>query len=184
VHRLALCCPGLLTGQCKIKSCPLNPQPIGFEEQQVLQYDCANRTLLGEQGYIAGPKLSTNFGGFRNTFPETAYHAVRQNAVLKNLEVAYVFDDRAIIPMFINRNRLLGHLLMAREPLISAFGEAAVKKLTLVEDDEGFVTLFCLILFPGGLEDARRALNLFDEMWWLAKSGQVAGKLNFDFELI
>jgi len=103
---------------------------------------------------------------------------------LRALEEAYVLEDRSAIPAFIKQNRLLEHLLEARGPLTSAFGEAAVKKLTLVEDDEGFVTLFCLILVPGSLEEASRALNSFDESWWLARSGQVGGKLNFDFDLV
>jgi hypothetical protein len=107
-----------------------------------------------------------------------------KSSALRTLEQAYVLEDRSTIPAFIKRNRLLEPLLEARGPLTSAFGEAAVKMLTLLEDDEGFVTLFCLILVPGGLEEARRALNSFDESWWLTRSGQVGGKLNFDFDLV
>jgi hypothetical protein len=104
-------------------------------------------------------------------------------SALRTLEQVYVLEDRSAIPAFIKRNRLLEPLLEARGPLTSAFGEAAVKKLTLVEDDEGFVALFCLVLVPGGLDEARRALDSFDEGWWLGRSHEVAGKLNFDFEL-
>jgi hypothetical protein len=100
------------------------------------------------------------------------------------VEQVYVLDDRSSILEFIKRNRLLEVLLEARDPLASAFGETAVKKLTLVEDDEGFVTLFCLVLTPGNLDEAKRALNSFDENWWLARSCAAPGKLNFDFELI
>jgi hypothetical protein len=103
---------------------------------------------------------------------------------LTTLQQAYVLEDRSAIPAFIKRNRLLEPLLEARAPLTSAFGEATVKKLTLVEDDEGFVTLFCLILVPGSSEEARRALNSFDENWWLARCGQLGGRLNFDFDLV
>jgi hypothetical protein len=105
-------------------------------------------------------------------------------SALRSLEQGYVLEDRSAILAFIKRNGPLELLLEACGPLTSAFGEAAVKKLTLVEDDEGFVTLFCLILFPGGLEEARRALNSFDESWWLARAGQVGGKLKFDFDLV
>jgi len=106
------------------------------------------------------------------------------SSALATLEQAYVLEDRSAIPAFIERNRLLELLLEAREPLASAFGEATVKKLILVEDDEGFVTLFCSVLVPGSSDEARRALDLFDESWWLAHSHQAGGKLNFDFELI
>jgi len=103
---------------------------------------------------------------------------------LRALEQTYVLEDRSAVPAFIKRNRLLEPLLEARGPLISAFGEATVKRLSLVEDDEGFVTLFCFVLVPGGLDEARWALNSFDESWWLIRSPEAAGKLNFDFELI
>ena len=103
---------------------------------------------------------------------------------LATLERTYVLEDRSAIPTFIKRNRLLDLLLEAQGPLASAFGEATKKKLTLVEDDEGFVTLFCFIQFPGTLDKARRALNSFDESWWLARTDEARGKLNFDFELI
>jgi len=103
---------------------------------------------------------------------------------LRSLEQMYALEDRPATLAFIKQNGLLGPLLEARGPLTSAFGEAAVKKLSLVEDDEGFVTLFCFVLLPGSLEEARRALNLFDEQWWLTRSHEAGGKLNFDFELI
>jgi hypothetical protein len=115
---------------------------------------------------------------------KTQSEITRQNSTLEALEQAYVLEDRSAIPAFIKGNRLLELLLVAQEPLTSAFGEATVKKLTLVEDDEGFVTLFCFVLVPGGLDEARSALNSFDESWWLAHSHEAGGKLNFDFELI
>jgi len=105
-------------------------------------------------------------------------------SALGTVERTYQLENRSAIPAFVQQNGLLEILLEARGPVASAFGEAAVKKLTLVEDDEGFVTLFCLILFPGRLEEARRALSSFDEGWWLARSHEAGGKLNFDFELI
>jgi hypothetical protein len=121
------------------------------------------------------------------THSQTPYSLLGELLVgseLRTLEQAYVLDDRSAIPAFIMRNRLLEPLLEARGPLTCAFGGTAVKKLTLVEDDEGFVTLFCLILVPGGLEEARRALNSFDESWWLDRCGELGGKLNFDFDLV
>ena len=85
---------------------------------------------------------------------------------------------------FIKQNCLRELLLQAREPLNTAFGESAVKTLTRVQDDEGFDTLFCLILVSGDMNDARLALRSLDQHWWLARSQRADGKLNFDFELI
>lgn len=118
-------------------------------------------------------------------FPWNAPHQeTGQDSELSAVEQTYVLEDRSAIAAFIKRNRLLDLLLEAREPLISAFGESPVKKLTLVEDDEGFTSLFCLVLIPGSLDEAKRALDSFDDGWWLAQSHEAAGKLNFDVELI
>jgi len=141
--------------------------------------------FLDEQTQIVeNPTSSQRAGDLLLTSWNAPYKEIGQESVLSAVEQAYVLDDRSDIPAFIRRNRLLELLLEAREPLTSAFGEATVKKLTLVEDDEGFITLFCLVLAPGSLDEAKGALNLFDERWWLAHSQQADGKLNFDFELI
>ena len=118
-------------------------------------------------------------------FPwEGTNRGLRRHLALNELEQAYVFEDRSAVPAFIERNRLRELLLEAREPLNAAFGVGAVKRLTLAEDDEGFTTLFCLVLIAGDMRAARLGLRSFDEHWWLARSGQAGGKLNFDFELI
>jgi len=109
---------------------------------------------------------------------------VPSDSVLKGLEDAYVIDDRSTVTAFIEQNRLRGLLLQARDPLIATFGEAAVKTLMLIDDDEGFNTLFCLIAVSGDMHEARLALRSFDERWWLTRSDQAAGKLNFDVELV
>ena len=121
---------------------------------------------------------------FRRTDWQKLNREVHRDSALTGLEDGYVIDDRPAIAAFIGQNRLRGLLQQAREPLNAAFGEGTVKKLSLMEDDEGFETLFCLILIPGDMPKARLALRSFDEQWWLARSGQAGGKLNFDFELI
>ncbi len=157
----------------------------GFEELYVFHYERAMAPFLDEQTQvIEGRKPPEHAGELLYTLWETSYQEARRDSALKTLEQAYVIEDRSAIPAFIKRNRLLEPLLAAREPLTSAFGEATVKKLTLVEDDEGFATLFCFVLVPGGLDEARWALNSFDESWWLAHCHEAGGKLNFDFELI
>ena len=101
---------------------------------------------------------------------------------LKGLEEIYVIDNRSAVAAFIKQNCLRALLLQAREPLHAAFGESAVRTLTLVQDDEGFETLFCLILVSGDMNEARLALRSFDQQWWLVHCDQAAGKLNFDFD--
>lgn len=162
-----------------------DPTLRGSGESQVTFFHSTGASPLAEWIRILGgakprelaPELPYNLWG-------VSYQEPLAGSELRILEQAYVLEDRSAIPAFIKRSRLLEPLLEAQGPLTSAFGEATVKKLTLVEDDEGFVTLFCLMLVPGGLDEARWALNRFDESWWLARSHEADGKLNFDFELI
>lgn len=100
------------------------------------------------------------------------------------LDDSYVIEDRLAVSHFIDEHHLFGLLLQAKQHLDVAFTDRPVKTLSLVRDDEGFETLFCLVMIAGDMQPARQALRRFDQEWWLARSGQVAGKLNFDFELI
>jgi hypothetical protein len=120
------------------------------------------------------------------TQAEIPYSQIEYTAVfpLEQLKNFYIFEDHSAVTAFIEQNRLRGLLEQAREPLNAAFGEAALKKLTLVTDDEGSKTLFCLVRVPGDMQEARRALRSFDQRWWLGRSTQAAAKLNFDFELV
>jgi hypothetical protein len=109
---------------------------------------------------------------------------VLQDSPIEGLEAVYVIKECAAVAGFIQENRLRGILLQATEPLNTAFGDAAIKTLTLLRDDEGFDTLFCLVMVPGDMLEARRALRSFDQRWWLARSAQAKGRLNFDFQLV
>jgi hypothetical protein len=158
-------------------------QLVEYPKLHLTDYDVV-MPFLSEQGqFVEHGRLSGLVEGLRIQW-ERSFGQALQHLVLKDLEKLYVFEDRAAVAAFIGRTRLLQILLEARDPLNAAFGEAAVKKLTLMEDDEGFETLFCLILIPGDMRQAKLALKSFDERWWLARSSYVGGKLNFDFELV
>lgn len=103
----------------------------------------------------------------------------------RDLERTYVIDDRRAIHDFLQSNRSVLSLLRdATGALSLAFGQDAIKILRVTEDDEGTRAVFCLVAFRGDLHDAMRALRSFDENWWLDRCARVAGKLNFDFELV
>lgn len=104
--------------------------------------------------------------------------------LVEPLDEIYVWDDRPSVLRFVEENHLRGLLLEARQALDRAFGNEAIKTLSLVRDDEGFDTLFCLIRTRSELEVATRALQEFDERWWLQRSAEAHGNLNFDFDLV
>jgi hypothetical protein len=100
------------------------------------------------------------------------------------LNQVYVIDGHAEVNSFVRRYRLRQMLEEAVEPLKAAFGQTAIRVLKLVTDEEGSQTLYCLVMVPDSLENARHSLDSFDRQWWLERCGPVAGKLNFDYELI
>ena len=116
-------------------------------------------------------------------FRESETSGVSSNH-FNELDSAYVMEDRVTVVRFVGENHLLGLLLQARKPLNDAFTKKPVKVLSVVRDEEGFETLFCLVRIDGDMQPARQALKSFDEQWWLTHSNQVTGKLNFDFELV
>lgn len=170
------------TAQCETES---GPSPATFRRSFSRQHsailsaiDMLIRRLMDYQNPLKheGPLAYTAFASSNLLVPA--------DAPLSGLEEVYVFEQRARVAEFVERNRLRNLLLQARDPLFAAFGETAVKRLSVLEDDEGCETLFCSIGVSGSINEARRALRSFDQVWWLAHCSKVSGKLNFDIDLI
>ena len=130
------------------------------------------------------PKPPCPVGPVQGVYRQASNREGSRVSALEGLEEAYVIEHRSSVAAFIEENRLRGLLLQAREPLEAALGESAIKTLALEKDDEGFETLFCLVMVSGEMQEARRALRAFDRVWWLDRSHLAAGKLNFDFDLV
>jgi hypothetical protein len=111
-------------------------------------------------------------------------HLLTKNSVLDSINKSYVVVDPKSVATFIEEHRLRGILDQAIEPLNRAFGASSIKQINIFEDDEGGRTLFCAVKFPGALADAIRALDAFDEDWWVKNAARFGARLNFDFELI
>jgi hypothetical protein len=155
----------------------IQPGPVARHELQPVG------TLLAEQP-TQNVRLRLGGGLFQGIGWQVFNWEGQPSSALGGLEGEYVIDNRASVTTFIRQSRIGGLLLQAREPLNAAFGKGPLKKLTLVTDDEGFKTLLCLVIVPGDMQKARRALRSFDHRWWLGCSAQAGGKLNFDFELV
>jgi hypothetical protein len=137
-----------------------------------------------EKQPLGPPKSINRFGPFGIAYPDESNQARVRRARTRGLEGAYVIENHAAVAEFILRNRLRGLLLEAVAPLNTTFGDDAIKVLTIVLDDEGSESLYCLIMRPGDMAEARQQLRAFDEGWWIDHSAKGAGRLNFDIELI
>lgn len=101
------------------------------------------------------------------------------------LEKLYVLPDKRAVDAFVRQNRSVHSVLLAaKAALDKEFGAASIKTLRVFTDDENSISLFCFIACSSSLENAMKALRSFDQKWWLDHCQRVAGKLNFDFELI
>ena len=130
-----------------------------------------------------GPGLVKHTVRVRDVLFPTLTQEVSAPTDIGALEAGYVIENRAAVEGYLERNRVQGVLLEAEAPLNSTFGPKTIKLLRLLCDDEGFETLFCLLLVHGDLRQAQEALRRFDEGWWLTRGALFAGRLNFDFEL-
>jgi hypothetical protein len=117
-------------------------------------------------------------------FNEVVLGSVPLPKTTRGLDHAYVIEDRPAVTRFIEENRLHGLLLQASQPLKAGFGEDSIRTLSIVSDDEGFETLYCIVITSGDLQQRRQTLRAFDRTWWLSRAKQAAGRLNFDFKLI
>jgi hypothetical protein len=59
-----------------------------------------------------------------------------------------------------------------------------VFNLRAAVDEYGAETLYAVALWPGAVRDARRAIDQFDERWWIANSRQASGDVTFTYELV
>jgi hypothetical protein len=115
---------------------------------------------------------------------ETLRRCVPGGQAVRGLDDTYLIENRPVVSRFIEEHRLHGLLLQAKEPLTTRFGKNSIKTLSLICDDEGFETLFCVVSISGDLREQRDALRAFDRDWWLENVRQAAGRLNFDFQLV
>ena len=121
------------------------------------------------------------FSGMSDLRPKTQPRAGLDADVLNR---QYVMHKAATIRTFVSEHRLRSTLLEARKHLDAEFGQDSIKKLEIIRDDEGSETLFCSVVVRDNLRQAKVALRRFDDRWWLERIGKVAGKLNFDIELV
>lgn len=115
---------------------------------------------------------------------ENAKREIPKDLATKGLDDTYVIEDRSSVYRFIEEHRLHGLLLQARQMLKTKFGEDSVKTLSVVSDEEGFESLFCLVTTKADVQRSQEALRSFDLEWWVPHAKQAAGRLNFDFKTI
>jgi hypothetical protein len=149
----------------------LPPPPVRF-----MQRDSFSREQVTAHEREQSPDLLGAFIRQETPTPNSSVDDLNSGFVIK--------ANRREALNFIKANGLSHILLQSEGHLDAAFGRSSVKTLNIIDDDEGYRTLFCFVAFPGTLADAQAALRSFDCDWWLKNSRRFGSKLNFDFELV
>jgi hypothetical protein len=116
---------------------------------------------------------------------QMAQFEANHEAAITDLQKSYVFvNEPAVRDFFISHRTAPQILLEAAPHLRRYFANGTIFNLRATVDEYGAQTLYAVALWAGPVQDARAALDLFDDNWWIANSRQVAGDLTFTYELV
>ena len=92
-------------------------------------------------------------------------------------------DDRTIIELLQEEPELYPLLLEAVEPLQKAFGNKRLVYIRVQTSDEDSILKVAIWLPASFGDDPERALQAFDEDWWLKNCHRSGSALVFDYEM-
>jgi hypothetical protein len=156
----------------------LSPAQIGNSEygweQEAFQAAQLFRKPSGREGAVSGFHAQT-LALLRENYKQAA-------AELQQLRSKYVFRNSSDIAQFLSDHRGAGATLIgALEQLQESFGPDVILNLEATREDDESLSLYAIVVWRGTVEGAERALEDFDERWWLNQAPQ--GRLTFTYEL-
>lgn len=106
-------------------------------------------------------------------------------AQLRTLQQHYTIldDDRPIIELLKEEPALYTLLIEAIKPLQHAFGEKRIVQVRVQSSDEDSILKVAVQLPADFRDDPERALQSFDQEWWLNNCHRSDGALVFDYEI-
>jgi hypothetical protein len=111
------------------------------------------------------------------------FEALHETAV-SEVRRYYIFQNEQAIRAFFRSQRAAPQLLIeAASQLRKNFGENTIFNLRLSVDEYGARSLYAVVAWLGHVREVRKALEHFDEQWWIANSGRASGDVTFTYEL-
>jgi hypothetical protein len=105
--------------------------------------------------------------------------------LIELLQKEYVFEDRSRVTSFLeDRPSLPQVLLEAVTHLKDSFGTNATFQLQLPLEEDLPVAIYAVALWKESLQEARTALQHFDDSWWRESSKRASGRIVFDYQLV
>jgi hypothetical protein len=116
---------------------------------------------------------------------ETGQARSEQQQLLDRLQQGYIFGERSKIVSFLEDRPSLPQILLEALPhLAESFGPSTTLQLQLPVEEDVPVAIYAVALWRGTLEDARTALQHFDDSWWSNSSKRASGRIVFDYQLV
>jgi hypothetical protein len=106
-------------------------------------------------------------------------------ALIEDVRREFMLPSDESVLKFLHEHKTIAEILLnAVAPLKKSFGVDAIFSLRMPADDISSPTMYAVVQWPGAVGDVRRALQQFDDSWWLAHLPQAAGRLTFTYELV
>jgi hypothetical protein len=159
----------------------LNNQMSGNDWGQPVQ------AMLHEliQNEVELPPRCQHYSVFKDLENEMALFEAEHQAIISAVRKYYVVPTDSSVTTFFDSHRTLPELLLLAIPFLKQyFGDDTVFSLRAPIDESGSQTLYSVAMWPGKMQDARVALERFDDNWWIANSRQASGYLTFTYELV
>ena|SRR6185312_8513974 len=106
------------------------------------------------------------------------------DALICEVRKCYVMPSDPSVEVFFRRSRSLPHLLVEAVPHLRRFFGDTVFALRHTSDEYGFQVLMVDALWPGEARDAERAIDAFEDAWWIGNSRSAFGGLIFTYRLV
>ncbi len=111
--------------------------------------------------------------------------SVPRESVLDVVRKHYLLPaDDSVLSYLTHYPSTLQVLAEAAPRLKQYFGGAAIFRLKAPVDEAGIRTLYVVVVWPDEIGAVRRALDKFDDEWWLIHSRQTAEYVVFTYELV
>jgi len=122
---------------------------------------------------------------FEDLEKQLVAYTAEHEAVLKELRAHFVMPTDSSVTTFLLEHRAIPQILLESAPHLKlCFGSETIFALRAPIDESGSRTLYAVAVWPGKAQDARNALDKFDDVWWLMHSRRASVYLTFTYELV
>jgi hypothetical protein len=116
---------------------------------------------------------------------QMAEHEAAFSENIKALKNSFIFSDPSEVEAFIRNHRAVVSILLEAAPVMKeSFGANVPLALDVTSEDGPPRFVYALGMWEGESDQARTALEAFEEKWGVANSRKAGGRIVFDYQLV